>query len=163
MRLEGRRGLIDLPCPDCNIRSPTYRCEDCAEGEILCASCILARHKRLPLHLIKVGYSVLLTRTHINSSFGSTGTVRFLKEQRCVVWDLRFNLAIVLMRLAVPLYAAASSSYTRTVYTKYKSRSVAVVLTSSFGLNFFDTHGGRQHQQILRRVRRAKLCVFFTY
>lgn len=54
IRLEGRRGLAGLPCPDCGTSLPTYRCDDCMGGEILCARCLLKRHKWLPLHAIKV-------------------------------------------------------------------------------------------------------------
>ena len=143
--------------------SPTYRCEDCAEGEILCGSCILTRHKRLPLHLIKVFHPLLLSELHAYRSPDSVGTVPSLRAQRCAASDLRSNLDISLMRPAVPLCYDASWSYTPMPYTRYRLHFVAVAPIWTSVLNFFDTRGGRQPRQTLRRVPRARLCVYSTH
>lgn len=56
MRYEGRgEKHLGESCPDCSCPgSGTVRCEDCFGRELLCRSCCIKRHHRLPLHRIKV-------------------------------------------------------------------------------------------------------------
>lgn len=57
LRLEGRGGpRYSEKCGLCRETGPEYRCMDheCAGCAIMCKRCVLAAHKRLPLHWIEV-------------------------------------------------------------------------------------------------------------
>ncbi|KII88031.1 hypothetical protein PLICRDRAFT_112159, partial [Plicaturopsis crispa FD-325 SS-3] len=55
MRREGRGTLRRSPtCPGCRQeKSACLRCRDCFGGSLLCVECVVARHKRLPLHIVE--------------------------------------------------------------------------------------------------------------
>ncbi|KII90795.1 hypothetical protein PLICRDRAFT_67573, partial [Plicaturopsis crispa FD-325 SS-3] len=54
LRLEGRGGYsASTGCQDCRALSPSFRCEECGKGSLLCKDCIVERHRHLPLHFIQ--------------------------------------------------------------------------------------------------------------
>lgn len=54
MRLEGRGAWWTKGCAQCKESNPTWRCEDCFGGRMLCMSCCISRHQDEPLHLLQV-------------------------------------------------------------------------------------------------------------
>ena len=57
LRLEGRGDAHEWAgrCMSCDGDNGTLRCEECMGGILECQACCLARHERLPLHIITVG------------------------------------------------------------------------------------------------------------
>ncbi|KAJ7040094.1 hypothetical protein C8F04DRAFT_1208826 [Mycena alexandri] len=53
MRLEGRGAWWTKGCAQCKEANPTWRCEDCFGGRMLCMSCAIERHRDEPLHLLQ--------------------------------------------------------------------------------------------------------------
>ncbi|KAJ7018076.1 hypothetical protein C8F04DRAFT_977957, partial [Mycena alexandri] len=53
MRLEGRGAWWTKGCAQCKEENPTWRCEDCFGGRMLCMSCVIERHHDEPLHLLE--------------------------------------------------------------------------------------------------------------
>lgn len=62
IRLEGRGDAHLVTRCTCGAggeraeEGPLYRCDDCAGFLMECRTCCVARHQRLPFHLIKVRY-----------------------------------------------------------------------------------------------------------
>ncbi|KAF8215193.1 hypothetical protein K438DRAFT_1562232, partial [Mycena galopus ATCC 62051] len=54
MRLEGRGTWWTKGCTQCHEENPTWRCEDCFGGRLLCTSCVIENHRDEPLHLLQV-------------------------------------------------------------------------------------------------------------
>lgn len=66
LRLEGRGGQrFHERCFMCLESGPEFRCMDheCSGGGMMCKRCILATHKRLPLHWIEVRAIILFSLT----------------------------------------------------------------------------------------------------
>ncbi|KAJ7919816.1 hypothetical protein B0H13DRAFT_2320104 [Mycena leptocephala] len=53
MQQEGRGPWWTKGCTDCHEPNPTWRCEDCFGGRMLCLPCITERHRDKPLHLLE--------------------------------------------------------------------------------------------------------------
>lgn len=61
LRLEGRGDAHQQAghCMSCDGEDAIFRCEDCMGGILECQLCCIARHERLPLHIIAVRRSNL--------------------------------------------------------------------------------------------------------
>jgi hypothetical protein len=55
IKREGR-GPWRSTCTICKDPNPTWRCEDCFGGRMLCTSCVLERHREEPLHCLQVSF-----------------------------------------------------------------------------------------------------------
>ena len=54
LRLDGLRGT-EASCGVCNAADASlYRCSECVGSRLLCATCCVAEHIRLPFHVIEV-------------------------------------------------------------------------------------------------------------
>ncbi|KLO04514.1 hypothetical protein SCHPADRAFT_794629, partial [Schizopora paradoxa] len=54
IRRDGRGDAVgDMLCLDCKASDGVVRCMDCMGDRVLCCDCMLARHRCLPLHVIK--------------------------------------------------------------------------------------------------------------
>ncbi|KAJ7620525.1 hypothetical protein DFH06DRAFT_1341651 [Mycena polygramma] len=53
VRREGRGPWWAAGCGVCEEANPTWRCEDCFGGRMVCASCIVERHRDEPLHFLE--------------------------------------------------------------------------------------------------------------
>lgn len=64
MRREGRGEAASWErCPTCGQEEPViYSCVECFGGLLECQACFVNRHKRLPLHTVKVSYSTEKSR-----------------------------------------------------------------------------------------------------
>ncbi|KAH7917632.1 hypothetical protein BV22DRAFT_1108535 [Leucogyrophana mollusca] len=71
IRMDSRCGAASDPC-SCNQsdengrRERIYRCEGCFGCEMLCQTCSVAAHKRLPLHIIKDMHCISPLRGHVD-------------------------------------------------------------------------------------------------
>ncbi|KAF7783272.1 hypothetical protein Agabi119p4_2648 [Agaricus bisporus var. burnettii] len=70
LRLEGRGDYASHGiCLECHERRPEYRCSDCSTDELYCSSCVVALHKRNPLHRIEKwtqpGFFIPTTLSHL--------------------------------------------------------------------------------------------------
>ncbi|KAF7791816.1 hypothetical protein EIP86_002840 [Pleurotus ostreatoroseus] len=55
IRSEGRGDYMDVGlCPDCHTEKPTIRCKDCFGEELVCPTCVVQRHIRMPLHRVEI-------------------------------------------------------------------------------------------------------------
>jgi hypothetical protein len=55
--VEGRGSSADLEtCPQCRQGGSIFRCIDCWNSTLLCASCMVTKHGDLPLHRVEVGF-----------------------------------------------------------------------------------------------------------
>jgi hypothetical protein len=54
LRLEGRGDARQGTCMMCKGPCGVFRCDDCFGGRLECLGCCLARHKDLPLHILRV-------------------------------------------------------------------------------------------------------------
>lgn len=54
VRLEGRGEAIGSSCETCGSEDACYGCDDCWGSWLECRECVLANHKRLPFHRLKV-------------------------------------------------------------------------------------------------------------
>ncbi|TFK46713.1 hypothetical protein OE88DRAFT_1739320 [Heliocybe sulcata] len=54
LRLEGQGGHAGRACPDCQTNTPSFRCKDCSTPELVCKTCLLSHHVRLPFHCVEL-------------------------------------------------------------------------------------------------------------
>jgi hypothetical protein len=48
-------------CAGCQLDNGSLCCNDCMDSEMYCSGCMVKRHLKLPLHVIKVWFSTLIT------------------------------------------------------------------------------------------------------
>ncbi|KAI0655655.1 hypothetical protein C8Q70DRAFT_1047143 [Cubamyces menziesii] len=67
LRLEGRGSFTSGICPFCSVGEAAYRCEDCFETVLYCASCMVTRHHSNPLHRILVWQDQFFHKTTLKA------------------------------------------------------------------------------------------------
>ncbi|KAJ7132738.1 hypothetical protein C8R43DRAFT_895391, partial [Mycena crocata] len=75
MKQQGRGPWWQKGCAHCGEADPQWRCEDCFANRLLCASCVVERHRDEPLHFLQVKFktslaSVLQLTIHRNGRMG---------------------------------------------------------------------------------------------
>ncbi|KAF8054677.1 hypothetical protein FPV67DRAFT_1568861 [Lyophyllum atratum] len=65
IRWEGRGQYTEDVCPVCGLNAPTYRCEDCEGGQILCRGCTLTAHRQNSLHRLKAWNGCFFEKTSL--------------------------------------------------------------------------------------------------
>lgn len=58
-------------CDECKQPGANLRCRACLFGRVLCTSCMLSEHQRLPLHRIDVRYLALSVRARETDTVAS--------------------------------------------------------------------------------------------
>ncbi|TCD62334.1 hypothetical protein EIP91_007053 [Steccherinum ochraceum] len=70
IRYEGLREAVDdRSCASCNAQDAKYRCHHCSLHWLLCADCIMKRHRFLPLHQLELCGA----KSHSNTSLHDLG------------------------------------------------------------------------------------------
>ena len=112
---------------DCLSIHAEYRCEDCFGGRLLCAKCMVERHRDEPLHIIQVGgLSTTLVNANHESRSGREGISNPAPSQ-ALLQVCATRLAIRLARNVISAMARRSSaSSIITAFIDYQSTFVAV-------------------------------------
>jgi hypothetical protein len=54
LRRDGCADASSSVCPKCSVRTPQFRCRECAGELLLCRECCVDTHAQHPLHVVEV-------------------------------------------------------------------------------------------------------------